>query len=164
MPNYTSEETVSDRTPRYVDFDLNFKKSPLLENGDILLVTDSDAIEQSVKTLLLTNKYERPFKPSMSGGSREFLTFEPITGGQGAMRNKSHIKPDEKYLKENYYSSGHASYIHHASSAINRFEPRAAGSTVKMEVDKRGQVTAHVQFKTSKTARQELSLVIQRDR
>jgi phage baseplate assembly protein W len=164
MPNYTSEETVADRIPRYVDFDLNFKKSPLLENGDILLVTNADAIEQSIKTLLLTNRYERPFKPSMSGGSREFLMFNSIDGGQGSMRKNSHIKPTEKYLKENFYSSGYASYTHHAESAINRFEPRAAGSIVKMEVDKKGQVIANIQFKSSKTETQELSLIIQRDR
>jgi len=158
------EEIITDRTPRYVDFDLNFKKSPLQENGDILLVTDADAIEQSIKTLLLTNRYERPFKPSMSGGSREFLMFESAAVGQGAMRKGSHIKPDEKYLKENYYSGGYASYTHHAESAINRFEPRAAGSNIKMELDSRGQVIANIIFKTSKTQTQELSLVIQRDR
>ena len=159
-----SEETITDRRPRYVDFDLSFKKSPLYENGDILLVTDADAIEQSIKTLLLTNKYERPFKPSMSGGSREFLMFEPAASAGGAMRQGSHIKPDKKYLKDNFYSAGYASYTHHAESAINRFEPRAAGSDVKMEVDLRGQVTAHISFRTSKTQTQELSIVMQRDR
>jgi len=162
MPS--SEEKTTDRIPRYVDFDLNFEKSPLYEEGDILLVTDADAIEQSVKTLLLTNRYERPFNPSMSGGSREFLQFETVSKSRGAMRNKSHISPSEEYLKKNYYSSGYASYTHHAESAINRFEPRAGGSTIKMNVDKRGQVIAEVHFKTSKTNSQEISIVIQRDR
>tara|TARA_Y100000004_G_C8938364_1_gene423079 strand:- start:1289 stop:1777 length:489 start_codon:yes stop_codon:yes gene_type:complete len=159
-----SEETNSTRKHRYVDFDLNFKKSPVYENGDILLVTDEDAIEQSVKTLLLTNRYERPFKPSMSGGSREFLQFESADQGNAAMREGSHIKPTEKYMRDNFYTSGYASYTHHAESAINRFEPRARGSKIKVNVDDRGQVVAEVQFKVSKTNQQDISVVIQRDR
>ena len=71
--------------PKYIDFDLNFKPSPVFTNsalgasGDILLKTDADAIKQSVASILQTNRFERPFQHNIDGRTRR-LQFEPELG------------------------------------------------------------------------------------
>jgi len=44
-------------------------------NDDVLLTTNENAIEQSIKNLLLTNFYERPFQPDI-GSNVKSLLFE----------------------------------------------------------------------------------------
>jgi phage baseplate assembly protein W len=64
----------------YSDLDLNFMKHPNL--SDITPLRDIDAVKQSVKNLVLTNFYERPFHPEI-GGNVTAKLFEPsdrITG------------------------------------------------------------------------------------
>ncbi len=39
--------------PKYIDIDLDFKPNPLYEKGDIKLKKDNDAVEQSIKNILL---------------------------------------------------------------------------------------------------------------
>lgn len=63
-----------DRTNVYKDFDLSFSFNPL--TGDLGTKTDVNAINQSVKNLINTNFYERPFKPEMGSNIRAIL-FEP---------------------------------------------------------------------------------------
>jgi len=58
----------------YKDFDLSLTKNAL--TGDIGVKTDTAAINQSVKTLILTNFYERPFQPTVGSNARALL-FEP---------------------------------------------------------------------------------------
>ena len=61
------------RESLYSDFDLSFIANP--NNGDITIKKDIDAIKQSVKNLILTNKHERPFQPLL--GSRiQGMLFE----------------------------------------------------------------------------------------
>ena len=61
------------RESLYTDFDLSFIANP--NNGDITIKKDIDAIKQSVKNLILTNKHERPFQPLL--GSRiQGMLFE----------------------------------------------------------------------------------------
>ena len=55
----------------YADLDMNFKAHPI--TGDLTIKKDSDAIKQSIKNIMLTNYYERPFKPSLGGGFRDLL-------------------------------------------------------------------------------------------
>lgn len=50
---------------KYRDFSLNFIANP--NAGDIGLLSEEDAVKQSIKTLLLTNLYERPFQPNVAG-------------------------------------------------------------------------------------------------
>jgi phage baseplate assembly protein W len=45
------------------DFDMNLTVNPV--TGDLMLKNTEDAIKQSVKNLVLTNFYERPFKPQL---------------------------------------------------------------------------------------------------
>jgi phage baseplate assembly protein W len=58
----------------YSDLDLRFKKHPVL--NDITPLKDIDAVKNSVKNLVLTNFYERPFHPEI-GSNVTRLLFEP---------------------------------------------------------------------------------------
>lgn len=55
----------------YSDIDLLFKPHPV--TGDISLKYDTDAIKRSIKNLMLTNYYERPFKPGFGSNLRAKL-------------------------------------------------------------------------------------------
>lgn len=57
----------------FTDIDLNFIKHPV--SRDITKKYDVDAIKQSVKNLILTNFYERPFHPEI-GSQITGLLFE----------------------------------------------------------------------------------------
>jgi len=68
----------SNRT--YKDLDLNFGRNPV--TNDLSKVEDIDAIKRSVKNLVQTNFYERPFHPELGCGIRELLfeNYTPIVG------------------------------------------------------------------------------------
>ena len=66
----------------YKDLNLNFSANPV--TGDVTTVTDVVAVKRSVRNLLLTNHYDRPFHPEI-GSNIPYLLFEnfgPITGNQ----------------------------------------------------------------------------------
>ena len=66
----------------YKDLNLNFSANPV--TGDVTTVTDVIAVKRSVRNLLLTNHYDRPFHPEI-GSNVPALLFEnvgPITGNQ----------------------------------------------------------------------------------
>ena len=46
---------------KYSDINLNFTAHPV--TGDLVKITDADAVKQSIKTLVLTHFYERAFHP-----------------------------------------------------------------------------------------------------
>lgn len=66
--------TRSTRT--FSDLDLNFIASPT--TGDIFKKYDESAIKQSIKSLILTNHYEKPFHPEI-GSQINSLLFEPFS-------------------------------------------------------------------------------------
>lgn len=47
----------------YSDIDLSFTANPV--TGDLAKKTDVNAVKQSLKTLILTRFYERPFQPKL---------------------------------------------------------------------------------------------------
>lgn len=59
----------------YSDIDLTFARQPI--SGDISLVYDDRAVINSVRNLLLTNFYERPWQPRL-GSNLTKLLFEPV--------------------------------------------------------------------------------------
>jgi phage baseplate assembly protein W len=63
-------------TRTFSDLDLNFIAHP--GTGDVTLKYDEEAIKQSVKNLVLTQHYERPFHSEV-GSSLRGLLFEPAT-------------------------------------------------------------------------------------
>ncbi len=63
-------------TRTFSDIDLNFTAHPL--TGDVARKYDEESIKQSVKNLILTNNYERPFHSEIGSQIRGLL-FEPVT-------------------------------------------------------------------------------------
>jgi hypothetical protein len=59
----------------YSDLDLTFNRMPV--TNDIALSYDEQAVIRSVRNLLLTNYYEKPFQPNI-GSNIDKLLFEPV--------------------------------------------------------------------------------------
>ena len=78
MPNYdASTNNNSKRASRiYKDLDLNFGRNVV--TNDVNKLTDVEAVKRSVRNLINTSHYERPFHPEI-GSSVRALLFEPIT-------------------------------------------------------------------------------------
>ena len=64
---------------KFSDIDLNFTRNTI--TSDIIKVEDVIAVKRSVKNLVQTNFYERPFNPELGCGVRELLfeNFTPMT-------------------------------------------------------------------------------------
>jgi phage baseplate assembly protein W len=60
----------------YSDIDFTFTKKPV--TGDVALSYDDQAVIRSVRNLLSTRNYERPFNPDL-GSSLDALLFENIS-------------------------------------------------------------------------------------
>jgi phage baseplate assembly protein W len=58
-------------TKRFIDLDLNFTSHPIKK--DVTKVVDEMAVISSIKNLLLTNHYERPFQPDLGSNVRKLL-------------------------------------------------------------------------------------------
>ena len=76
--NYDASTTnKSKRSNRiYADLNLSFTKNPATK--DVARLFDVQSIKRSVKNIILTNKYERPFNSDFGCNLRGFL-FENIT-------------------------------------------------------------------------------------
>tara|TARA_B100001996_G_C18304348_1_gene455947 strand:+ start:107 stop:532 length:426 start_codon:yes stop_codon:yes gene_type:complete len=75
-----SKTNTSKRQSRkFRDIDLDFSRNAV--TNDVNVVEDVTAIKRSVRNLLQTNYYERPFHPELGCGIRELLfeNFTPIT-------------------------------------------------------------------------------------
>ena len=74
---YDGTHTGADRSAQiYSDIDLFF--GPKTGSKDINKVIDATAVKRSVRNLILTNPYEKPFHPEIGSGVRDIL-FEPMT-------------------------------------------------------------------------------------
>ena len=64
---------------KFKDLDLDFGRHPV--TNDVNVVEDVIAVKRSVKNLIQTNFYERPFNPELGCGVRELLfeNFTPMT-------------------------------------------------------------------------------------
>ena len=66
---------MANLTKLYSDIDFMFTRKPVV--GDIALSYDSQAVIRSVRNLLQTKHYERPFNPNL-GSNLDTLLFEPM--------------------------------------------------------------------------------------
>ena len=82
------------RSRIYKDFDLAFGNNAI--TGDINKKIDVNAVKQSLKTLVLTKPYERPFNPLL-GSEIYGLLFEPMNSFTTTAIEKS-----LEYLIQNY--------------------------------------------------------------
>ena len=67
---------LSTNTRKWADLDLDFVAHPVTK--DIVLKRDVEAVKRSIRNLILTNRYERPFQPNIDGGVTRLL-FELST-------------------------------------------------------------------------------------
>ena len=116
--------TVS-RKRAYSDLDLS-----LLQHGvtkDIVPLKDDRAIKNSVKNLILTNFYERPFQPEM-GANLLGLLFEPadnitkieLKDGIKSVLDyyEPRIKVQNIIIEDDYFTS--ETFVTHKSSNIKK--------------------------------------------
>jgi phage baseplate assembly protein W len=78
----------------YSDLDLTFNRTPV--KNDVALSYDDQAIIRSVRNLLLTNFYERPFQPNL-GSNINKLLFEPVNS-----LTSGNLKEDIRNVITNY--------------------------------------------------------------
>ena len=64
----------------FIDLNLDFARNVV--TNDIVKIEGVDAVKRSVKNLIQTNFYERPFHPEIGCSVRELLfeNFTPVTG------------------------------------------------------------------------------------
>ena len=92
-----SSSILTSRKKSYSDIDLLFEIKP---SGDIYRKTDADAVNQSVKNIVSTNRFEKPFEV-FYGANITGMLFELADAGMG-----THVEDQVK-------------------SAIEEYEPRA---------------------------------------
>ena len=62
----------------YSDFNTDFSRNVV--TGQLNKKTNAEAVKQSIRNLLLTDRYERPFQPEIGSGLKGLL-FENFTPG-----------------------------------------------------------------------------------
>ena len=70
------QNNIDRNAKQYIDLDLFFNKKST--SKDISKVTDIQAVKRSIRNLVLTNHYEKPFHPEIGSGVRGVL-FELMT-------------------------------------------------------------------------------------
>lgn len=86
MTEYVNNGKTVSSENIYSDLNLSFTPHPI--TGDITRKTDVDAVKRSVRNIVSTNSYERPFKPNFGVNLRNKL-FELDTSvfGKGRIAN-----------------------------------------------------------------------------
>ena len=71
-----AQNDISRNVRQYKDLDLFFSKKQ--GSKDVNKITDIEAVKRSIRNLVLTNFYEKPFHPEIGSGVRDML-FENMT-------------------------------------------------------------------------------------
>ena len=71
MPTTIFKKGLKTNTRSWSDLDLDFNAHPVTK--DVVIKTDVEAVKRSVRNLILTNRYERPFQPEIDGGVTRHL-------------------------------------------------------------------------------------------
>lgn len=86
--NLNKSTLVVSRKRDYVDLDLSFTAK---ESGELYKKFDAAAVKQAVKTLISTNRFEKPFQPNFGADIRGML-FELVNDPYVALEIKEKIK------------------------------------------------------------------------
>lgn len=100
----TSIRVVKEREYSDIDLSLSARTST---DGDVFKKTDAASVKQAIKNLLLTNKFEKPYRPSY-GANLSGLLFELMSDNVGE------------------------EIINRIKKTISRYEPRAKVLSVKV--------------------------------
>ena len=78
MPNYDASSTNTSKRAnvKYKDLDLDFGRNTV--TSDVNKLTDVEAVKRSVRNLINTSHFERPFHPEIGSSVRAML-FELMT-------------------------------------------------------------------------------------
>lgn len=71
-----ASKTITRTSVIYSDFYNDFDPHPV--SGDLLRLTNENAVKRSIRNLLTTGKGERPYRPDIGSGLNRLL-FEPIS-------------------------------------------------------------------------------------
>ena len=96
------------RGKQYADLDLSLTPHP--NKKDIIPLTDIAAVKNSVKNLVMTGRYERPFQPELSSGVTSLL-FE-------------NASPDTIFMLKSYIRN-----------VVSKYEPRVSDLYVEVQDD-----------------------------
>ena len=79
----------------YRDIPMSFNVHPV--TGNMKLVANAESIKQSVKNIVLTNFYERPYQPELGGNvlAQLFENMSPITEYNVTQNIKRALENDE---------------------------------------------------------------------
>ena len=126
-------------TRNFSDLDLNFTAHPVTK--DIVLRYDENAIKTSLKNLILTSNFERPFHSEI-GSPIKRLLFEPATPMLGVVMKRAIV------------------------DTVNNFEPRVELLNVDVNVAPDiNSIRVTIEFKIKNTERPlSLDLVLERTR
>ena len=76
MANLNATNNSKRATRIYKDLDLDFGRN--IVTNDVNKLTDVESVKRSVRNLINTSHFERPFHPELGGNVRAML-FEPMT-------------------------------------------------------------------------------------
>ena len=92
--NLQTATVSTTRVRQYTDIDLAFKAKP--SSGEIYKKTDGASVKQAIKTLVLTDLLEKPFRPRFGGNIRAQL-FELADRGRSSILRRGIIENIQVY-------------------------------------------------------------------
>jgi len=92
--NLQTATVSTSRVRQYTDIDLAFKAKP--SSGEIFKKTDGASVKQAIKTLVLTDLLEKPFRPRFGGNIRAQL-FELADRGRSSILRRGIIENIQVY-------------------------------------------------------------------
>lgn len=123
-------------TRTFTDLDLNFIANPA--TGDVTSKYDANAIKQSIKNLVMTRNYERPFHPEIGSQVYNLLfdQFSPMTQNmmEQAIRNTiTNFEPRVNLRKVavTLNNDNHTAYVAIVFTILNTVQPISVDITLK---------------------------------
>lgn len=123
-------------TRTFSDLDLNFIANPA--TGDITSKNDANAIKQSIKNLVLTRNFERPFHPEIGSQVYNLLfdQFSPMTQSmmEQAIRNTiTNFEPRVNLRKVSVAlnNDNQTAYVTVVFTILNTVQPISVDLTLK---------------------------------